>query len=95
MDDLLIIAGSCQQAVQQATAIKDSLRKLGFIISEKSMRAPSTIAQFLGVVLNTGAMTIGLPEDKVTKINNIAQQLLSKNNFSYKILKLILNNINN
>jgi len=78
MDDLLIIAETCNKAMQQAASIKSSFKQLGFIISEKSMTAPSTVAQFLGVVLNTGAMSVGLPEDKIAKINLIAQQLLSK-----------------
>jgi len=64
MDDLLIIASTCKQARLQAAEIKDSLKRLGFLISEKSMRAPSTIAQFLGVVINTGAMSVALPEEK-------------------------------
>ena len=81
MDDMLIIADSWENAQQQADFVKRTMAELGFVISDKSMKAPSTTAPFLGVIINSAAMTVALPPEKVTKINQLAQSLLG----NYKI----------
>jgi len=78
MDDLLIIASSKSQAAHQAAEVKCGLTQLGFIVSHKSMKVPSTIAPFLGVVINSIDMSVSLPEGKLDKIHQIAKNLRSK-----------------
>jgi len=78
MDDLLIIAETKWLAIKQAREIKIHLQQLGFLISEKSMKVPSTTAPFLGVVIDSNAMTVALPDEKIEKIRKLAQVLISK-----------------
>src|SRR6266481_4799670 len=77
MDDS-IIASSKSQAAHQAAEVKCGLTQLGFIVSHKSMKVPSTSAQFLGVVINSIEMSVSLPEGKLDKIHQIAKNLRSK-----------------
>ncbi len=78
MDDLLVIAETKWLAIKQAREIKTHLLQLGFLISEKSMKTPSTTAPFLGVVIDSNAMTVSLPEGKIEAIHKLARALISK-----------------
>ena len=87
MDDLLIIAQSKWLAEKQAQEVKLHLKQLGFIISSKSMPAASTVAPFLGVLIDTRAMSVALPPEKITKIQQLASALISKLNRIINIRK--------
>ncbi len=93
MDDMLIIAPTWSEAYQQANFVKSVLKDLGFVISDKSMANPSTTAPFLGVQIDSIAMTVALPEDKVLKINQLAQSMLGELlKYSYKYLNMVYTN---
>ena len=66
----------CKYAVQ-STAM--TLKDLGFIIhTEKSRFLPSQTIEFLGFVLNSVAMTVSLPHEKILKIREACNALSRK-----------------
>jgi len=72
MDDLLLIAETYNKAKTQSDSIKKCLTQLGFIISTKSMSVPATVVQFLGLMVDSRHMTVGLPPDKVERLVQMA-----------------------
>ena len=72
MDDLLLIAETYNKAKTQSETIKKCLTQLGFIISTKSMSVPAMCAQFLGLLVDSKAMTVALPPDKVERLVQMA-----------------------
>lgn len=76
LDDFLCIAKNFELCHQNMCATKTLLKKLGFIINEvKSKMTPSTICQFLGVIINSNNMTLELPQNKRLDIFNIINKL--------------------
>ena len=69
LDDLLLFGNSaidCQRNIEKTCAC---LKKLGFIINmEKSSLVPSLRIKYLGLIYDSGNMTVELPEDKKLKI---------------------------
>ena len=68
IDDILVMAKSRELLVNQAAEMFYLLENLGFLINQKkSILEPSQTMEFLGFTLDTVAMEIKLPLDKLKK----------------------------
>ena len=87
LDDLLIISNSMEQAVENTREVIRWLEFLGFILNyKKSMLCPSQEILFLGTLINTGEMTLSVPQEKIKKVQREARQILRKDNWSARKL---------
>lgn len=69
LDDILLIGRSYNECANNVNVTLNLLQALGFIINwEKSNLTPSTSCKFLGFIINTHTMQIGLPTDKQHRV---------------------------
>ena len=79
IDDILLVASSYQECLDQLSIIKQTLQGLGFIVNvEKSQLIPVTEIHYLGFIINSILMKLQLPEGKLEKIISACTQLLAK-----------------
>ena len=72
------------------TAIR-LLQRLGFTIHcDKSQLEPSTIAIFLGFVINSVTMLVTLTEEKKTKLTALIEKLLSKRTSTIRLVASVI-----
>ena len=67
------------------------LQHLGFLINtKKSYLEPTSTLEFLGVIVDSGEMTLNLPKEKLLKVQNHCQEILEKGKVTVrKLSKLI------
>ena len=62
IDDLILIASSYDECLQQLEVLKQTLRELGFTVNvEKSQLVPVNEILYLGFIINSIAMRLRLP----------------------------------
>ena len=77
IDDILLIAGSKDQALDHAQALVHLLESLGFIINtEKSVLTPSQTIEFLGLSVSSIDMELRLPLAKIKQIRAEARKMM-------------------
>lgn len=72
LDDIIIMAGTKEQALQARVRAITILHELGFSISGKSQLNPSQMVLYLGFVINSTEMEITLPQAKVADYSKAA-----------------------
>ena len=79
LDDILVMGASALEAAQHLESTKLLLDELGFIINtEKSVFLPAQSLEYLGLIVDTTAMRIILPERKKKKIIDMCQTVLRR-----------------
>ena len=79
IDDLILIASSYDECLQQLEVLKQTLCKLGFTVNvEKSQLVPVNEIIYLGFIINSIAMRLRLPAVKLEKIVSACKALLAK-----------------
>ena len=77
IDDILLIAGSKDQALDQVQALVYLLECLGFTINtEKSVLTPDQTIEFLGLTVNSNKMELHLPATKIKQIRAESRQIM-------------------
>ena len=77
IDDILLIAESKEQALDQSQAVVYLLECLGFIINtEKSVLTPDQTIEFLGLTVNSINMELQLPPAKIKQIRAESRQIM-------------------
>ena len=78
LHDFLILGSSVEDSRTNTLLILDLLHFLGFTINwEKSILVPSQSLTFLGLCINSLALSLSLPEKKILNIHNKCHQILS------------------
>ena len=98
LDDILLVASSFAECVEQLSLLRKLLESLGFVINDaKSQLQPTTRICFLGFIIDSISMELLLPDDKLQKIISACLNLVSKINpsvrvgfFSCKLFKSVL-----
>ena len=91
VDDNLILAASGQEAKLWGELAVVLLEGLGFTVNhEKSNLGPSQETQFLGFMINTRAMTISVPADKLAGIRASATCLKQRSLVSGRSLAMFI-----
>ena len=79
IDDLILIASSYDECLQQLEVLKQTLCKLGFTVNvEKSQLVPVNDILYLGFIINSIAMRLRLAAVKLEKIVSACKALLAK-----------------
>ena len=85
IDDILIIAHTCQEAYLARDSTIFLLQNLGFTINfKKSELTPSQKMEYLGVVIDSNSMTLSIPEAKARKIKEEWFTLLKTKNVTVR-----------
>ena len=85
LDDILLVASSFAECMEQLSLLRKLLESLGFVINDaKSQLQPTTRNCFLGFIIDSISMELLLPEDKWQKIISACLNLVSKNNPSVR-----------
>jgi len=88
IDDLLVLASSFEQCIRDAQLVVDTLVKLGFHIKvKKCVFTPSQDVFFLGYLWNMRAMSVSLPEEKLTNIKDFCSRAVETSRVSVKLLQ--------
>ena len=94
IDDSILVSDDydhCKSNVKETLSL---LQKLGFTINwEKSVLDPANILSFLGFVINSKAMQVTLPENKVRVLLNTCSKFLAKNQTTIKELASLVGTI--
>lgn len=79
LDDILCIGNTLETCKYTVHVLIKNLEKLGFVINcEKSKFAPSQNCKFLGLEINTQAMQLQLPYEKILKVSEMTKNMQSK-----------------
>ena len=77
LDDILLMAQSLLEMNMARDTLMFLFQHLGMVINlKKSVLTPTQIMEFLGLVVDSVAMTLALPVDKVTKLKGRCQKLI-------------------
>ena len=91
LDDILIMAESQDLAFHHAASTLNLLEGLGFIVNyQKSQLLPCQEMEFLGFLIDSNAMTLQLPGEKLRKICRKCQNLLDQTTISVRELSKFL-----
>ena len=75
LDDMLLLASSLEDLLLAGDILIFILQHLGFLIGiKKSYLEPTLTLEFLGVIVDSGEMTLSLPKEKLLKVQNHPQQ---------------------
>lgn len=88
LDDFLALFRSREEAIRvRDQVILPTLARLGFLVEDsKSVWEPTQRLEMLGLILDTGNKVIEIPEDKLSKIEDLARSLVSKEKVSARAL---------
>lgn len=87
MDDSLLVAvGARELAEEEFLMVLDLFRSLGISLSEKKLVRLTTCLEFLGIVIDTEAMRIYLPEDKLIRYRQVLAGWLERTTATYEDL---------
>ena len=79
LDDILIMAPTKEQYLEQAQLIVGLLEKLGYVINqEKSVTGPTQRLELFGFSIDIVETKFFLPGKKILKIQNLAEKFLSE-----------------
>ena len=94
LDDLLIMAQSKEMLNCHASTTLHLLENLGFMINYlKSVLIPATTMEFLGFLIDSQAMTLALPRDKVRKVKKECQSALNHPQVTVRELAKLLGHL--
>jgi hypothetical protein len=79
LDDFCVVTRSYGENTVAQGKIMGILRRLGFHISFKKVTNPSQLTRFLGIDIDSVAMSLSLPADKLIKLINKLQMFNGKN----------------
>ena len=93
LDDFLILNECKVKLAQHVEMVKELLQSLGFVINlEKSMLVPDQLMEFLGLELDSRAMSKSLPESKRSSIVGLCKRLSKGDWASLRDLASLLGN---
>lgn len=70
LDDFVVMGQTLEECQQAHTALLTLLGTLGFSVSWKKCQSSSRRVKYLGVIFDSAAMSLTLPQDKLDKLRN-------------------------
>jgi len=94
IDDILVISDTFHKCLKDAQFVINKLVELGLHIKlEKCSLHPNQSFFFLGFLWDTNTMTCQLPEEKLTSIKSLGEEVLSQERVTVKTLQRLLGRI--
>ena len=87
LDDFCIVGGSYRDTKEALYRVVAILRRLGFYISFRKLRSPSTKLRFLGIDINAATLQLTLPEDKLERLRAVLKHFRGRKKASRKDLE--------
>ena len=88
---MLLMASSLEDLLMARDTLIFILQQLGFLINiKKSYLEPTSTFEFLGVIVDSGEMTLGLPKGKLLKVQNNCQEILEKGKVTVRELSKLI-----
>ena len=89
LDDFILVAKSLSLAEEQKQSLVSTCSVLGVPLEPSKLVGPATCLTFLGIEIDTIALQIRLPEDKLINLRRELLQVVSKRVISKKALQSI------
>ncbi len=89
LDDFLLGATTYEGCLTAFNALLGLLRELSFSISYPKLVPPTQSIVFLGIAIDTIAMTFSLPHDKLTGLRHLVDEALAKRTFKKHYLQVL------
>ena len=91
LDDMLLMASSLEDLLMARDTLIFILQHLGFLINiKKFYKKPTSTLEFLGVIVDSGEITLSLPKEKLLKVRTHYQEMLEKGKVTVReLIKLI------
>ena len=94
IDDILVLSDSFEGCIKDAQFVIDTLIELGFHIkTEKCVLSPSQHFFFLGYLWDSNKLTCELPEEKLTNIKFLCQEVLDNDKVTVRIMQRLMGSI--
>ena len=91
LDDILLIAPSIEELVVLRDTVIFLLQNLGFLINiKKSVFIPNQVIEFLGMLIDSRAMSLSLPTEKVEKIKIRCRDILGRHSVSLREISSLI-----
>ena len=91
LDDMLLMASSLEDLLMARDTLIFILQHLGFLINiKKSYLEPTSTLEFLGVIVDSGEMTLSLPKEKLLKVQNHCQEILENGKVTVRELSKLI-----
>lgn len=87
LDDLLCIGSSFEACQDAQNSVISLLRFVGFYISYSKLQPPAQITKYLGVIVDSCAMELRLPLEKLVKLKQVLLDVSGKRSISRKALE--------
>ena len=76
LDDMLLMASSLEDLLMAIDTLIFIRQHIGFLINiKKSYLEPTPTLEFLGVIVDSGEMTLSLPKEKLLKVQNHCEEI--------------------
>jgi len=85
LDDFILVADSVDQAMSQKSTLISNFHRLGVPLELSKLEGPSTCLTFLGIEVDTEALLLRLPEDKLAKLSKNYPAVHSKNHHQKRV----------
>ena len=90
-DDMLLMAASLSEILMARDSTMFLLHHLGLVINlEKSILTPQTRIEFLGITIDSQAMTFSLPVEKTEKLRDLCQETLNSQQITLRELSSLI-----
>ena len=88
---MLLMASSLEDLLMARDALILILQQLGFLINiKKSYLEPTSTLEFLGVIENSGEITLSLPNEKLLKVQSHFQEILEMGKVTVRELSKLI-----
>ena len=91
LGDMLLLASSLEDLLMAIDTLIFILQHLDFLINIKnSYIEPTSTLEFLGVIVDSGEMTLTLPKEKLLKVQNRCQEILENEKVTVRELSKLI-----
>lgn len=94
LDDFLIISDTQEQCKLHLNMLLQVLRSLGFWINYHKVEGPSQKLTFLGITIDTVAMTLELPQEKLMDLKQTLSNMIAKKKTTKRKLQSLAGKLN-
>ena len=87
LDDIAVLGDSFIDCSTKVSFVIQLLQEMGFVVNYvKSELVPRQLAVYIGYLIDSIAMRISLPQDKVARISSFANDLFVRKHCSVRVL---------
>jgi len=94
LDDFLFLGAPCSTEAEQAKQVaRQTFAELGVPIADKKTEGPSTCLTFLGILVDTTAMQLRLPPQKLERVRDPAKAWMVKKSCTRRELESLIGHL--